>query len=168
MSEEQNNQNATEQAEKANVAENAPVATTENKTEQAEKEVCTCCSSEETNTTPQIIVQREYGFAHYVGFALLSVLCICFFFMPGIAITFAINQIPGVALSGILAWILSCIFSVFAWLIFKLKIKGFKKSFYFYIGLCVAITALLIAIEILTEEINIFANIFAMLTGALA
>lgn len=183
MSEELNNQNATEQAVQANVAENAPVATTENKTEQNKKEICTCCSSEisesnaecnntetehEKNTTPQIIVQREYGFAHYVGFALLSVLCICFFFMPGIAITFAINQIPGVALSGVSAWILSCIFSVIAWLIFKLKIKGFKKSFYFYIGLCVAITALLIAIEILTEEINIFANIFAMLTGAIA
>ena len=56
--------------------------------------------------------------------------------------------------------------SVIAWVIFKLKIKGFKKSFYFYIGLCVLVTILLIVIEVLTEETNVFANIFALLCGA--
>jgi hypothetical protein len=84
-----------------------------------------------SETQPQIIVQKERGFSHYVGFALLCVLCIVFYFIPGIAISFAINQIPGVALGAVAAWALSAIFSVIAWFIFKLKIKGFKKSFYF-------------------------------------
>lgn len=117
-------------------------------------------------TQPQIIVQKERGFSHYVGFALLCVLCIVFYFIPGIAISFAINQIPGVALGAVAAWALSAIFSVIAWFIFKLKIKGFKKSFYFYIGLCVVVFALLIAIEVLTENYNVFASIFGMLMGA--
>lgn len=119
-----------------------------------------------SETQPQIIVQRERGFSHYVGFALLCVLCIVFYFIPGIAISFAINQIPGVALGAVAAWALSAIFSVIAWFIFKLKIKGFKKSFYFYIGLCVVVFALLIAIEVLTENYNVFSSIFGMLMGA--
>ena len=80
-----------------------------------------------TPTQPQVIVQRERGFSHYVGFALLSVLCICFYFMPGIAITFAISLIPGISLGAVAAWTFSAIFSVIAWAIFKMKIKGFKK-----------------------------------------
>ena len=48
----------------------------------------------------------------------------------------------------------------------ELKIKGFKKSFYFYIGLCVVVLAALIAIEVLTENLNVFSSIFALLTGA--
>jgi hypothetical protein len=119
-----------------------------------------------SETQPQIIVQKERGFSHYVGFALLCVLCVVFYFIPGIAISFAINQIPGVGLGAVAAWALSAIFSVIAWLIFKLKIKGFKKSFYFYIGLCVVVFALLIAIEVLTENYNVFSSIFAMLMGA--
>lgn len=119
-----------------------------------------------SETQPQIIVQKERGFAHYVGFALLCVLCIVFYFIPGIAISFAINQIPGVNLGAVAAWALSAIFSVIAWVIFKLKIKGFKKSFYFYIGLCVVVFALLIAIEVLTENYNVFSSIFGMLMGA--
>ena len=119
-----------------------------------------------SETQPQIIVQKERGFSHYVGFALLCVLCIVFYFIPGIAISFAINQIPGVALGAVAAWALSAIFSVIAWVIFKLKIKGFKKSFYFYIGLCVVVFALLIAIEVLTENYNVFSSIFGMLMGA--
>ena len=119
-----------------------------------------------SETQPQIIVQKERGFSHYVGFALLCVLCIVFYFIPGIAISFAINQIPGVALGAVAAWALSAIFSVIAWFIFKLKIKGFKKSFYFYIGLCVVVFALLIAIEVLTENYNVFSSIFGMLMGA--
>ena len=121
-----------------------------------------------TPTQPQVIVQRERGFSHYVGFALLSVLCICFYFMPGIAITFAISLIPGISLGAVAAWTFSAIFSVIAWAIFKMKIKGFKKSFYFYIGLCVLITILLVVIEILTEETNVFARIFSLLCGASA
>ena len=121
-----------------------------------------------SETQPQIIVQKERGFSHYVGFALLCVLCIVFYFIPGIAISFAINQIPGVNLGAVAAWALSAIFSVIAWFIFKLKIKGFKKSFYFYIGLCVVVFALLIAIEVLTEKLNVFASIFALLSGAAA
>ena len=119
-----------------------------------------------SETQPQITVQKERGFSHYVGFALLCVLCIVFYFIPGIAISFAINQIPGVALGAVAAWALSAIFSVIAWFIFKLKIKGFKKSFYFYIGLCVVVFALLIAIEVLTENYNVFSSIFGMLMGA--
>jgi hypothetical protein len=119
-----------------------------------------------SETQPQIIVQKERGFSHYVGFALLCVLCICFFFMPGIALTFGVSQL--VSLNGAAAWIFSAILSVIIWLIFKLKVKGFKKSFYFYIGLCVVVFALLIAIEVLTEKLNVFASIFALLSGAAA
>ena len=119
-----------------------------------------------TPTQPQVIVQRERGFSHYVGFALLSVLCICFYFMPGIAITFAISLIPGISLGAVAAWTFSALFSVIAWAIFKMKIKGFKKSFYFYIGLCVLISILLVVIEILTEETNVFAKIVSLLCGA--
>ncbi|WP_298769471.1 hypothetical protein [uncultured Fibrobacter sp.] len=117
-------------------------------------------------TQPQVIVQRERGFSHYVGFALLSILCICFYFMPGIALTYAISLIPGISLGAIAAWTFSAILSVIAWLIFKLKIKGFKKSFYFYISLCIVTLILLVVIEVLTEESNVFANIFSLLCGA--
>lgn len=117
-----------------------------------------------SETQPQIIVQKERGFSHYVGFALLCVLCICFFFMPGIALTFGVSQL--VSLNGAAAWIFSAILSFIICLIFKLKVKGFKKSFYFYIGLCVVVFALLIAIEVLTEKLNVFASIFALLSGA--
>lgn len=119
-----------------------------------------------SETQPQVIVQRERGFSHYVGFALLSILCICFYFMPGIALTFAISLIPGISLGAIAAWTFSAILSVIAWFIFKLKIKGFKKSFYWYIGLCVVVTILLVVIEVLTEETNVFAKIFSLLCGA--
>ena len=117
-----------------------------------------------SETQPQLLVQKERGFSHYVGFALLCVLCICFFFMPGIALTFGVSQL--VSLNGAAAWIFSAILSFIIWLIFKLKVKGFKKSFYFYIGLCVVVFALLIAIEVLTEKLNVFASIFALLSGA--
>ena len=113
---------------------------------------------------PQVIIQKERGFAHYVGFALLCVLYICFFFLPGIALTFGVSRL--VPLPGAAAWIFSAILSFVIWLVFKLKIKGFKKSFYFYIGLCVVVLAALIAIEVLTENLNVFSSIFALLTGA--
>lgn len=118
-----------------------------------------------SQTEPQIIIQRERGFAHYVGFAILAVLCICFFFIPGIAVTFGVSLIPGVALGAMAAWIFSTIISVTAWLVFKMKIQGFKKSFYWYIGLCILVFALLVAIEVMTD-VNVFAKILALLTGA--
>ena len=118
----------------------------------------------ETYEQPQIIVQKERSFSHYVGFALISVLCICFFFMPGIAVTFLVSLIPGVALPGIAAWAFSTILSIIAWAIFKIKISGFKRSFLVYIGLCIAVLALLIAIEVLTEA-NVFSEIIALLCG---
>ena len=113
---------------------------------------------------PQVIIQKERGFAHYVGFALLCVLYICFFFLPGIALTFGVSRL--VPLPGAAGWIFSAILSFVIWLVFKLKIKGFKKSFYFYIGLCVVVLAILIAIEVLTDNLNVFSSIFALLTGA--
>ncbi|WP_173380898.1 MULTISPECIES: hypothetical protein [unclassified Fibrobacter] len=115
---------------------------------------------------PQIIIQKERGFAHYVGFALLCVLCIAFFFIPGIALTFGVSRL--VPLPGAAAWIFSAILSFVLWLIFKLKIKGFKKSFYFYIGLCVVVFAILIAIEVLTEKVAVFSSIAALLLGGAA
>lgn len=118
-------------------------------------------------TQPQVIIQKERGFAHYVGFAIIFVLCVCFYFAPGIALTYALNLVPGVSLVGMTSWIISAIFSVVVWLIFKLKIKGFKKSFRFYIGACVLVVAILIAAEVLTEQTNVFPDIFAMLTGGL-
>jgi hypothetical protein len=160
MSEELNNENVENAAaEGAPVQEGAPV-------EQAAPVEETTAPVEEAPsvTQTQVIVQRERGFAHYVGFALLCVLCVCFFFMPGIALTFGVSRL--VSLNGAAAWIFSAILSFVIWLIFKLKIKGFKKSFYFYIGLCVVVLAALIAIEVLTENLNVFASIFALLTGA--
>lgn len=118
----------------------------------------------EQDSEPQVIIQKERGFSHYVGFALLCVICICFFFIPGIALTFGVSRL--VDLSGAAAWIFSAILSFVAWLIFKLKIKGFKKSFYFYIGLCVLVLAILIGIEVATEKFNVFSSIFALLSGA--
>ncbi len=160
MSEELNNENVENAAaEGAPVQEGAPV-------EQAAPVEETTAPVEEAPsvTQTQVIVQRERGFAHYVGFALLCVLCVCFFFMPGIALTFGVSRL--VSLNGAAAWIFSAILSFVIWLIFKLKIKGFKKSFYFYIGLCVVVLAALIAIEVLTENLNVFSSISALLTGA--
>ena len=167
MSEELNNQNNVEPLVETpvNAEEQAPVETTA-PVEPAVDEPVAEPAPQAATTQPQVIVQRERGFAHYVGFALLSVLCIAFFFMPGIALTFAVSLIPGISLGAIAAWTFSAILSVIAWVIFKLKIKGFKKSFYFYIGLCVLVTILLVVIEILTEETNVFAKIFSLLCGA--
>ncbi|OWV27057.1 hypothetical protein B7988_02540 [Fibrobacter sp. UWB1] len=165
MSEELNEKETTAEAP----AEVAPVVETETAPAPEAETVPQEGAVEEavaTPTQPQVIVQRERGFSHYVGFALLSVLCICFYFMPGIAITFAISLIPGISLGAVAAWTFSAIFSVIAWAIFKMKIKGFKKSFYFYIGLCVLISILLVVIEILTEETNVFAKIVSLLCGA--
>lgn len=122
-------------------------------------------SSTPTPTQPQVIIQTERGFSHYVGFALLCVLCVCFYFLPGIFITFGVSRL--VDLNGAAAWIFSAILSVVIWLIFKLKIKGFKKSFLFYIALCVLILIGLVAIQV-GLDYNIFSEIFALLSGAKA
>lgn len=122
-------------------------------------------AAEESVTQPQVIIQKERGFAHYVGFALLCVLCICFFFLPGIAITYAVSC--AVDLTAAAAWIFSSILSVIVWLVFKMKISGFKKSFYWYIGLCVVIFLILITIQV-AADYNIFSGILALLTGAKA
>ena len=131
----------------------------------AEPAAETYAAPEETVTQPQVIIQKERGFSHYVGFALLSVLCVCFYFLPGIAITYAVSCI--VDLTAAAAWIFSAILSVVAWFVFKMKIKGFKKSFYWYIGLCVVILLILIAIQVIAD-VNVFAGILALLTGAKA
>ena len=165
MSEELNNQNNVEpEVEAPVIAESVTEAPVE--TPVAPEEPVAEPEPQTATPQPQVIVQRERGFAHYVGFALLCVLCIAFYFIPGIALTFAISLIPGISLGAIAAWTFSAIFSVIAWTIFKLKIKGIKKSFYFYIGLCVLVFVLLTVIEVLTEETNVFSKIFALLCGA--
>lgn len=168
MSEEIKNENETVAAAENTAPATEPVQQTEAPQEPAASEapVQETPEAESATTQPQVIVQRERGFSHYVGFALLSILCICFYFMPGIALTFAISLIPGISLGAIAAWTFSAILSVIAWFIFKLKIKGFKKSFYWYIGLCIVVTVLLVVIEVLTEETNVFAKIFSLLCGA--
>ncbi len=120
---------------------------------------------QETETVePKVIIKKERGFAYFVGFALLCVLCICFFFMPGICITYAVTLIPGVTLGAIAAWTFSTILSFVVWLIFKLKIKGFLISFYWYIGLCVLLTLILLVIQC-TSETNVFSELFTLLSG---
>jgi len=90
------------------------------------------------------VVQKERGFSHYVGFALLTFLSIVFFFIPGISAAFLINQVGELSASA--AWILSAIFSAVIWLIFKLKIKGFKKASAWYIGFCGLIFVILLLV----------------------
>ena len=153
MNEENQNENvatpeqAVEQAPatETTIASEAPTAVAEPAAEAAPEAAAEAPKPE--CEEPQIIIQKERGFAHYVGFALLCVLCICFFFIPGIALT---------------------ILSFVIWLIFKLKIKGFKKSFYWYIGLCGVVLAILIAIEVLTEKLAVFGSISALLLGGAA
>ncbi len=103
---------------------------------------------------------KERGFSHYVGFALLTFLAIIFFFMPGISAAFLINQVG--TLSPAAAWIIAAAFSAIIWLIFKLKIKGFKKASAWYIGFCGLIFAILLLVWQFTE-IQIFSGIFKML-----
>lgn len=104
-------------------------AQTETKTETPKEE------QKKEEAKPEVIVKKERGFAHYVGFALLTLLAITFFFMPGISIAFLINKVGG-GLQAATAWIISASFSFLIWLMFKLKIKGFKKASAWYIGFC--------------------------------
>lgn len=122
-------------------AENAAEETspkTEVKPVEAQTETQTETPKEEPKkeeAKPEVIVKKERGFAHYVGFALLTLLAITFFFMPGISIAFLINKVGG-GLQAATAWIISASFSFLIWLMFKLKIKGFKKASAWYIGFC--------------------------------
>ncbi len=114
------------------------------------------------DTKPQVIIQHERGVSYYVGFALLTVLAICFFFIPGISLVYLVSCIA--AISAPVAWIFAALLSVIVWFIFKLKIKGFKKSFFWYIGLCVIISIILVSLTVLTSY-QVLSGIFSLLVG---
>ncbi|MBP5247714.1 MAG: hypothetical protein J6Z31_07635 [Fibrobacter sp.] len=111
---------------------------------------------------PQVIVKKERGLSHYVGLALLTVLSIIFFFIPGVALVYLVSCIA--AITAPVAWIFAAILSVVVWFIFKLKIKGFKKSFFWYIGLCALISILLVSLSVFTSY-HVLSGIFALLIG---
>jgi hypothetical protein len=120
---------------------------------------------EQTTIGSQVIVKKDRGLAYYVGFALLVVLSFAFFFMPGIAITFAVSRIA--ALNTTAAWVFSAILSFIVWLLFKMKIKGFEKSFHWYLVLCVICLVAMFAIQFITEY-NIISDVISLLIGAKA
>lgn len=113
-------------------------------------------------TAPQVIVKKERGVSYFVGFALLTILAICFFFIPGITLVYLVSCIA--AISAPVAWIFAAIISVIVWFIFKLKIKGFRNSFLWYIGLCVLITIILTTIAVFTSY-QVLSGIAALLIG---
>lgn len=119
-------------------------------------------SADKQNEKPQVIIQHERGISYYVGFALLTVLAICFFFIPGISLVYIVSCIA--AISAPVAWIFAALLSVIVWFIFKLKIKGFKKSFFWYIGLCVLVSVILVSLTVLTSY-QILSGIFSLLIG---
>lgn len=120
---------------------------------------------EQTSIGSQVIIKKDRGLAYYVGFALLVVLSVAFFFLPGIAITFAVSRIAPLTMSA--AWVFSTILSFGVWLIFKMKIKGFEKSFHTYLVLCVICLVALFAIQFITNY-NIISEVIALLVGAKA
>ena len=120
---------------------------------------------EQTSIGSQVIIKKDRGLAYYVGFALLVVLSVAFFFLPGIAITFAVSRLVDLNTSA--AWIFSTILSFGVWLIFKLKIKGFEKSFHSYLVLCVICLVAMFAIQFITDY-NVISKVVALLIGAKA
>ena len=118
---------------------------------------------EQTTIGSQVIIKKDRGLAYYVGFALLVVLSMAFFFMPGITITFAVSRL--VELNTSAAWVFSAILSFVVWLLFKMKIKGFEKSFHWSLVLCVSCLVAMFAIQLLTEY-NIISEVIALLLGA--
>ncbi|WP_173473736.1 hypothetical protein [Fibrobacter succinogenes] len=123
-------------------------------------------TGEEEQTTiggPQVIIKKDRGLAYYVGFALLVVLSFAFFFLPGITITFAVSRLVDLNTSA--AWVFSTILSFGVWLIFKLKIKGFEKSFHRYLVLCVVCLVAMFAIQFITDY-NVISEVVALLIGA--
>jgi hypothetical protein len=120
---------------------------------------------EQTSIGSQVIIKKDRGLAYYVGFALLVVLSFAFFFMPGITITFAVSRIAPLTTSA--AWVFSAILSFIVWLLFKMKIKGFEKSFHWYLVLCVICLVAMFAIQFITEY-NIISEVISLLIGAKA
>ena len=120
---------------------------------------------EQTSIGSQVIIKKDRGLAYYVGFALLVVLSVAFFFMPGIAITFAVSRLVDLNTSA--AWIFSSILSFGVWLIFKMKVKGFERSFHSYLVLCVICLVAMFAIQFITNY-NIISEVIALLVGAKA
>lgn len=120
---------------------------------------------EQTTLGSQVIIKKDRGLAYYVGFALLVVLSIAIFFMPGIAITFAASRLVDLNTSA--AWVFSAILSFVVWLLFKFKIKGFSKSFNWYLVLCVLCIVAMLIIQI-AGNYNIFSEVVALLIGAKA
>ena len=112
---------------------------------------------------PQVIIKKDRGLAYYVGFALLVVLSFAFFFLPGITITFAVSRLVDLNTSA--AWVFSTILSFGVWLIFKLKIKGFEKSFHRYLVLCVVCLVAMFTIQFITDY-NVISEVVALLIGA--
>ena len=112
---------------------------------------------------PQVIIKKDRGLAYYVGFALLVVLSFAFFFLPGITITFAVSRLVDLNTSA--AWVFSTILSFGVWLIFKLKIKGFEKSFHRYLVLCVVCLVAMFVIQFITDY-NVISEVVALLIGA--
>lgn len=113
-------------------------------------------------TQPQVVVKKDRGISFFVGFILLTVLSIVFFFIPGITLVYLVSLVA--AISAPVAWMFGALLSVIIWLLFKLKIKGFKKSFFWYIGLCVILTFILTVITVATS-VKIWGTIFALLCG---
>lgn len=120
---------------------------------------------EQTSIGSQVIIKKDRGLAYYVGFALLVVLSVAFFFLPGIAITFAVSRIAPLTTSA--TWVFSTILSFGVWLIFKMKVKGFERSFHSYLVLCVICLVAMFAIQFITNY-NIISEIIALLVGAKA
>ena len=120
---------------------------------------------EQTTIGSQVIVKKDRGLAYYVGFALLVVLSFAFFFLPGITITFAVSRLVDLNTSA--AWVFSSILSFGVWLIFKMKIKGFEKSFHSYLVLCVICLVAMFAIQFITDY-NVISEVIALLVGAKA
>ena len=120
---------------------------------------------EQTTIGSQVIIKKDRGLAYYVGFALLVVLSFAFFFLPGITITFAVSRIA--ALNTTAAWVFSAILSFIVWLLFKMKIKGFEKSFHWYLVLCVVCLVAMFAVQFATDY-NVISEVIALLAGAKA
>ena len=120
---------------------------------------------EKTSLGSQIIIKKDRGLAYYVGFALLVVLSIAFFFLPGITITFAVSRL--VELNPSATWVFSSILSFGIWLIFKLKIKGFEKSFHSYLVLCVVCLVAMLAVQFITDY-HVISEVISLLLGAQA
>ncbi|MFA6837173.1 MAG: hypothetical protein WCR04_12315 [Fibrobacteraceae bacterium] len=112
---------------------------------------------------PKVIVETERGFAHYVGIAFLTVLAVLFFFIPGIALVFAVSCIA--TITAPVAWIFSAILSIIIWIIFKSKIKGFKSSMIWYLGFSFIIFAIFLSL-IFGTSYHITSGLITLLTGS--